>query len=429
MRHILWYSILLIAGTFPAYAQLRLEAELRPRVLVDNGYSVPKPADDPTHAYVSQRTRLNALFSGEKLETYISVQDVRIWGDDDNYKASGMLGNTRSVSLHQAWFLVKPAEWLSLKVGRQLLSYDDQRILSSRGWNDYQVTYDAVLAVIGSGANRVDLGVSWNAQSSKYAILPPEKFKTLDFLHYARDMGTLKWSAIALVTGNSVSATTEETWYRSTLGTNLDYSGDRAQARGSFYYQHHLNKTGGQLSAFCFSVNAGIAVIPDRLSGSAGIDYISGQDDVKAGDEYRETGHAFDLLYGRRHSWYGYMDYFSTMPSQGLEDYMLQAKYNFSGSVDLAADYHFFRTAAGIVDPLHPGEVMERYLGSELDLTLNWKLSKEASLQAGYSFFLDTRTLEALKGVRGMPLKFPQFAYLMVTVKPSFLFGQAPDAG
>jgi hypothetical protein len=116
------------------------------------------------------------------------------------------------------------------------------------------------------------------------------------------------------------------------------------------------------------------------------------------------------------------------MPSQGLQDYTLQAKYTISGQADIRADYHYFRLAAGITDPLHPGVVMERNLGSELDLTLGWKLSEEASLQAGYSFFLATRTLKAVKGVRGVPLKFPQFAYLMVTVKPSFLFDHSPDA-
>jgi len=73
--------------------------------------------------------------------------------------------------------------------------------------------------------------------------------------------------------------------------------------------------------------------------------------------------------------------------------------------------------------------VLDKELGSELDLTLNWKISPVAALQAGYSFFAATPTLEAVKGVSGTDLKFPQFFYLMVTVKPSFLFGQEPDAG
>jgi len=427
MRKILYYLILLIAGALPAYTQLQLGAELRPRVLVDLGYSSPKPADSPAHVYVSQRTRLNTLFTGEKLETYLSVQDVRVWGDDDNFKASGMLGNTRSISLHQAWFLLRPADWLSLKVGRQLLSYDDQRLLSARGWNDYQVTYDAVLAQYTSGINSVDLGIIWNAESSKYSILPPQKFKTMDFLRYQMDIGSLKWSAIALLTGNQVSDTTDETWYRVSLGTNLVFSEEGTQVRASFYRQSHLNQVGGKMSAFVFSLNAGIEILPGRLGGSAGLDYVSGQDDISPG-EYRETDHAFDLLYGRRHGWYGYMDYFSTMPSQGLQDYMAQLKYTFSGAVSLVADYHYFRLAARMEDPGQPGVALGKELGSELDLTLNWKLSKVTAFQAGYSFFAATPTLEAVRGVRGTDLKFPQFFYLMVTVKPGFTF-ERTEAG
>ena len=429
MRKALCYSILLIAGIVPAYTQLRLEAELRPRVLLDNGYSIPKPADSPTHLYISQRTRLNTLFTGEKLETFISIQDVRIWGDDDNFKASGMLGNTQSVSLHQGWFLLRSSDWFSLKVGRQLFSYDDQRILSARNWNDYQVTYDAVLARFGSGINRVDLGISWNAESSKHTILPRGKLKTLDFLRYERDAGSLKWSAIALVTGTPVSDTADDIWYRATLGTNLEFSEEGTQVRASFYRQSHLNQAGGKMSAFCFSLNYGIEIIPGRLIGSAGLDFLSGQDDITASPEYRETDHAFELFYGRRHGWYGYMDYFSTMPSQGLQDYMVQLKYTFSEAASLAADYHYFRLAARMADPGQPGVAMIKELGSELDVTLNWKLSEVAALQAGYSFFSATNTLEAIRGVRGTELKFPQFVYLMVTVKPSFLFGHASDGG
>jgi len=420
-------GLLFLAVCFPCFSQLTVGAELRPRALTDAGYAVPKPAGSHPHMYITQRTRLNALFTGEKTESYISIQDVRFWGDDDQFKASGTLGNTRSLSLHQGWFLFRPVEWLSLKVGRQILSYDDQRILSSRNWNDYQITYDAVLVQAIQKNHRADLGFSWNTSSSNYNILPAWKFRTFDFIRYAMEVDPLWWSAIVVVTGNSVTDTTDKTRYRATWGANAEYREGRAKARASVYYQHHLNRSARPLSAFCFSANAGWEIIPGRLIGNAGLDYISGQDGMRYSGGYQNTDHAFDLLYGRRHSWYGYMDYFSTMPPQGLQDYLVNLTVTVSGNCTVISDYHFFRLAAPMPDPGVTGEAMARHLGSELDLTLKWKINPVMELQAGYSFFLVTPTLETVKGITGTPLKFPQFTYLMVIVKPSLQTGSCVE--
>ncbi|MBN2699245.1 MAG: hypothetical protein JXR52_10515 [Bacteroidales bacterium] len=415
-------SAILLGITLTGYTQFRVGAELRPRVIVDNGYSIPKTKESRTHVYVSQRTRFNATFAGEFVETYLSVQDVRIWGDDDNFSGSGQFGNTRSISLHQGWVLLKPAEWISIKIGRQLFSYDDTRILASRNWNDYQVTYDALLIKAGNSENSLDIGISKNAESSKYTILPQQKFTTFDFLRYERSREAFKWSAIALLTGNPVNDTTDEIRYRSTYGTNLSYSGEGVDAHGSFYFQHNLNDSGGRLRAFCGAVNVGREVLPGKLKLSLGLDYISGQDETKADPEYLRADHAFDLLYGNRHGKYGYMDYFSRMPAQGLQDYLFKSEYRFAKNLLLQADYHYFRLAAGMFDPADPSTELSRELGHEVDLTFQWKMTKEATLQAGYSFFLTAPTLEAVKGVTNSPLKFPQFAYLMLTVKPEFSF-------
>jgi Alginate export len=420
MKSRLLFSMLVLWLSMPGFSQLYIGAELRPRALFNSGYVSPLPADLAPRMYVTQRSRLNADFKSGIFESYISFQDVRFWGGDKQFKASGSYGNTGSMSLHQGWFLVKPVSWLSLKVGRQLLSYDDQRILASRGWNDSQVTYDAVLASAESGKNRVDLGLSWNAESKNMAWVDPQKFRTFDFLRYQRKMEALSWSAIALLTGNYRDDSTELVRYRATWGSNLEWKLPGLEGRGSFYYQHHLNQVGGQVSAFCGSLIFGVPVIRERMKLSAGLDYVSGQDGLSTESGYLETNHAFDLLYGRRHGWYGYMDYFSNMPAQGLQDYMLKAQYKLSGQVLLKGDYHYFRLAAAMFDPRTPGQVANPHLGHELDLTLVWTISKEAVLQAGYSFLVPGKTLELMKQVEGISTRFPQFSYVMLTLKPGF---------
>jgi hypothetical protein len=425
MKRIL-FLLPLVLTALPAFPQLRVEAELRPRILVENGYGSPKTLESPSMGYITQRTRLNLDFRQGLFETYVSVQDVRFWGGDNNYRASGTYGQSGSISLHQGWFLVKPTPWLSLKAGRQLFSYDDQRILSSRNWNDYQVTYDALLVKADHNGHRVDLGLSWNSESSGIFYLPQQKFKTMDFLRYERKTERITWSAIALVTGNTLSDTIDRVWVRATWGTNFNFSTPGFRFRSSLYYQHHLNSYGGMVSAWSGSFRAGVPIFRDRLTGSAGLDYVSGQDETM-GDGYALTSHSFDLFYGKRHGWYGYMDYFNNMPAQGLQDYVIQAEYTPAPGWTFQADYHLFWLAARKADPDLPGESLSKRLGDELDLTLLWKINEQAEIQAGYSFFLTRPTLEDIKGLEGEALKFPQFVYLMITIKPSFTFGASSE--
>jgi hypothetical protein len=424
MRLKIAFSLFLALLLLPVRSQLRIGAEMRPRVLVDNGYSTPKPTGTPTLAYITQRTRLNTQFKGDLFETYISFQDVRFWGGDNNFKASGAYGSTVTIGVHQAWFMVKPATWISVKAGRQLFTYDDQRLLSSRNWNDYQVTYDAVMVKLEHEGHRVDLGLSWNAESASALYLPQQKFKTIDFIRYEQKQEQLSWSAIALITGNILSDTTDRLRLKATWGANLNYITEGFRGRASVYYQHHLNTYGGKVSAWCGSFRAGTPILPGRLGWSAGLDYLSGQQETGMVDGYDGISHTFDLLYGRRHAWYGYMDYFSTLPAQGLQDYVLQAEYLPAKKVTVQADYHLFWLAARKADPEQPGEALPGRLGDELDLVVNWKISGIAVLEAGYSFFITRPTLEIIKGTGGEAMKFPQFAYLMITLTPGITLGQ-----
>jgi hypothetical protein len=416
------YVLVCIFLHLPLFSQLKLSAELRSRVLVNGGYGTPLLHEEKPGAWVSQRTRLNTLFTRGSLQSYISIQDARLWGDDDHFREGGTFGNTGSLRLHQGWFRLEPVPWFSLKAGRQLIKYDDERIIASRNWNDFQVVYDALLMQAAWGMNRIDLGVSWNSESASLFQVPSEKFKTFDFFRLQRESDQVKCSVIGLLTGNTVADTLDELWYRGTWGANLGLSGESLHFRGSAYYQHHLNRTGGQVSAFCGSVLLGGEVIPGWLDCSAGMDYVSGQDEMKQDPVYREKEHAFDLLYGRRHGWYGYMDYFSRMPKQGLQDYLLKASCTLAQGTVLKADYHFFRLAGSMQDQNAPGTALGKNLGSEIDLTLSWDLTDYSSIQAGYSLYFATHTLLVIKEIQQGNHRFPHFAYLMVTLTPSHKF-------
>ena len=397
-------------------------AELRPRMLIDNGYKTPKSSENNPLSYISQRTRLSTGFKKDKLETYISIQDIRIWGDDNNYKGNGVYGNTESLSLHQAWFLLKPSRNISAKIGRQLFKYDDQRILSSRNWNDYQGSYDAVLFQLNDSINKIDIGLTWNSETSKNLFYPDEKFKVFDFIRYERQIHNFNLSVIGLITGNTINDTTERIYLRGTYGMNLNYKNNGLRIKSSAYYQNNLNNNGINVNAYCFSIFAKQSVFQKKAFIGIGLDYLSGNDETNTSNNYQNTNHRFDLLYGKRHGWYGYMDYYSTTPEQGLQDYMIKSEYFPTKNLTLNIDYHYFILAENKFDFEDQSIILDKNLGHELDFTMKWKIIKEVSFQAGYSFYFTTNTLQQIKEIQNKELRFPQFAYFMITVKPLLFY-------
>jgi Alginate export len=419
MGKIVFFSlfVILLNTTYSQNSSLCFGLELRPRTLIDNGYKCPKSVEENMLLSISQRTKLNIVYQKEKVKAYLSIQDVRFWGDDNNYKENAVFGNTESLSLHQAWFLIKPTKKKSFKIGRQLFKYDDQRILSSRNWNDYQVAYDAVLFQFNDTVNRLDIGLSWNSETSKTFLYPKEKFKIFNFIRYEKQICSFNFSAIGLLTGNTVSDTAEQLYMRGTYGLNLNYKKKDFKIRSSIYYQNNLNNNGKKINAYCFSIFAKQNLFQEKFNFGIGLDYLSGNDETKFDNNYQNTNHHFNILYGRRHALYGYMDYFSTTPEQGLQNYMFKTECRITKNTRLQIDYHCFLLAENKLNIDKPSIKLNKNIGQEFDFTLKWSFMEEVSLHAGYSFYLMTNSLKYIKAVQKEDLRFPQFAYVMIIVK------------
>ena len=72
---------------------------------------------------------------------------------------------------------------------------------------------------------------------------------------------------------------------------------------------------------------------------------------------------------------------------------------------------------------------MDSYLGTEIDFTLGFKLSKGVDVKGGYSVLINTETLSYLKGVtdangRGVEGTHNGWGWLMLTIKPKFITGE-----
>jgi hypothetical protein len=171
-----------------------------------------------------------------------------------------------------------------------------------------------------------------------------------------------------------------------------------------YYYQMGKSKDGLDLGSYMTTLS--INYTHQRLSWTAGWDYLKG---------------GFDPLYGTPHKFWGSMDYFyaaSGSPAAGLNNPFFKGKYTAMGgrfSAELA--YHYFGFADDAKD--NKGNALSKYLGSELDATLNYGLNKIATLQLGYSRMAATHSMEYAKGITpGAARLNASWAYLQINIRP-----------
>jgi hypothetical protein len=108
------------------------------------------------------------------------------------------------------------------------------------------------------------------------------------------------------------------------------------------------------------------------------------------------------------------MDYFyvgNHINNVGLQDAYLKGAAGL-GNITVKADLHLFLSAAEIAADA------DGYLGTELDVSFQWKLDNWVSLGGGYSHLFASGSMELLKG--GSASEIQNWAWLMLTVKPVF---------
>ena len=416
-----FYSILL-------HAQLKFDAELRPRAEVLHGYkNLPDSASIPA-LFISQRSRIGASYKHEKYELRLSIQDVRVWGDESYYSSTGIYGDYSSLDLKEAWIKLLLTENLSIKMGRQQLKYGDQRLLAARNWNQNGMSYDAI--VIGyNNKFQLDAGFSYNAckENAFETIYDTNKIKTFNYLYFNNEwFPEFKTSLIYIASGYQKSTNAGIIYIKNTAGADATYSISNTTLFASGYFQFGKNRLGEDVKAFLLSANAKQKI--HQLTIGIGGDMVSGQDFTNTSSDYITTDHQFDLLYGARHSYFGCLDYFSNLPKAtkgaGLVDTYLKTSYKATKKLTAQADYHYLMLQNNIPEP-NSNSSYDKKLGSELDFTLTYKPMNEVSLALGYSFFIPTQTMETFQKIKASTgSEFPQWAYIMFTFKPDFYLNQ-----
>ena len=162
----------LLSGTpFQAWTQLSITGQLRTRTELRNGYGTLETIGNKPAFLTSQRTRLTVGYQTGRVIFQTSLQDVRVWGAD----ASSISNADGSrLGVHEAWaeiilanakdssFSKSAVDYFSVKIGRQELVYDDQRLLGNLDWLQQGRRHDAIVFKLLHKGWQADLGAAFN---------------------------------------------------------------------------------------------------------------------------------------------------------------------------------------------------------------------------------------------------------------------------
>ena len=137
-----WLSGMLVMSLLPTVLKAQtavIDAEIRPRAEFRDGYKTLTPVGKDAGAFTSQRTRLGLGYNSGLLNTKITIQDARIFGQNANASADATTG------IYEAWAEVLIVPGGALKIGRQELKFDDNRLFSAPAWSNTGTAHDLAL--------------------------------------------------------------------------------------------------------------------------------------------------------------------------------------------------------------------------------------------------------------------------------------------
>ncbi len=424
MKSKLYLATLLLLLAIKGKAQeVSIDADIRPRLEYLNGFGSLIPDGVDAGLFVQQRSRLKFSYKEEKFSTYLSVQDVSVWGDTPQIAASD--GNN-SFSLAQAWINFKFGTGWSTKLGRQALVYDDQRIFGGLDWAMQGRFHDAAVLKYSKEGFKLDVGLAFNQNGPgrQTTLFDPNNggnaravfdYKGMVYAWLHKDWKG--FSASLLLANNSYQTLEDQTPVdgnvnRQTFGTHMVAK----PAKGLSIAANIYAQTGEfteEVDLSAYNALLEINYKPGKTLFGLGFETLSGDDNGGTDGEIT----SFFPIFGTNHKFNGYMDYFyvgNHANNIGLNDIYAKTVIKTGPTSSLLIKAHYFSGAESL------GDNIDDYLGTELDIVFTQKLLSFATLKIGYSHMFASDTMELLKGV-AEPADSQYWGWAMLVVKPNFL--------
>ena len=389
---------------------------------------------DNSAQFLMERTRLILNYKRPHLEMKVSAQHSGIWGQ----KGKG------SFNLYEAWAKLSTNNGFFAQVGRQALSYDDERIIGPNDWAMAASSHDVIKLGYEGAGHKVHaiIGFNQNAENitgGTYYKDGAQPYKSMQTLWYHYDIPNTPLSASLLFMNIGMQAgdtarvkainNPDKTEYQQLIGVYVSYRTKRWLIEGSYY--HQLGRTvvtinpkndrelrGMKLNAWMANISAQYK-ITSQVGVMAGFDYLSGDDYFVLRKapiglvEHKEIKY-FNPVYGSNHKFYGMMDFFYVQAftdsfSPGLQNLYAGVTYNPIQKLKLKAVYHYLAMATTLED-------INKTLGHDIDIEASYQILKDARVSIGFSYMTSSKTMELLG--RAEKDKNLKWAWLSLSVTP-----------
>jgi hypothetical protein len=407
------FLVLFFHPFFHLSAQLALNAEIRPRLEIRDGYkSLPGEEFSPA-AFVSQRNRLGLQFQGQNIETNISFQNILIWGSEP------LKSNQSSIGLYQAWLKFRIGDSLYIKSGRQELMYDNQRLFSNNNWINPGQRHDLILLQYYHPSFRLDMGFAFNQETERLSGTEYNlggNYKSMNFVYFSAGLAANgKISLISITDGFQDTFTGDKTNFRFTNGGTYSYRYDNFDFLIAGYFQNGFSPDHLKINAWYTHFHIAYK-LNNELQIETGIEVFSGKDFSIPGDDKIR---AFDAAYGAGHRYNGSMDYFTSTEhtrGAGLVNPYLSLIWRMNKLARFKTDVHLFNLQNNYI---FNETIIDKYLGTELDFAFSRDFQDGIMLSTGYSIMFAGKSMEIIKG--GYSGRPANWFFISLCFKPDFL--------
>ena len=410
-----YYSVWDVGGS----VRLRYESK-------ENGLGLPPNADfrktgvDNDNSYFSDKILVHAGYTAKWWGVYVQGRSSGTSGDDrnPNFESDGI------ADLHQAYFLLgNHKEFpVSLKIGRQELSYGDERLVGAFAWNNIGRVFDAAKLRWQNSwfaadvfSSKIVLPVEnqlneWNDYNSFSGVhlssrKVPKMLTELYFFSRNDGIGSASLQDPVSFPPFQMAAPAARDIYtlggRMKSGTNefagFDFTVEGAYQFGNWKGTALVPRQEHEASAFV--ANAGYTFEEVSVKPRVALEYAYGSGDSDPTDDVHGT---FDNLYPTNHKFYGYADFLSW---QNLHDVRAIFQLKPHPRVSVALEGHLFWLAdtadslynvggagrsgggVGTGTGFNRNPSYDSFVGAEIDLVAGFAVNKFTALEAGYGHF------------------------------------------
>lgn len=339
----------------PKNKTFQVDLQIKNRFEYRDGYgSIPTDETLPT-AFINQRSRLNLSYQhGESFKTVFSLQDARVWGSHDPRGLDG------TIQLFEGYVEPSITPHFSIRIGRQRIAFDNQRLFAENDWRVNANVHDAINFKYHKGKLNSELIGAFNQAAERVSgtdYTPTElsltpgnatpstwtNYKTLA-VHYTKYEFSPTYTATSILAADGYQSKTnaENILWRLTYGGRLEYKSGKWYATANSYYQSGRNNNDKTIKAWYLQPEIKYT-IPNSTSVCLGTEILSG-DNGTVGD----VDHNFVPLYGVAHRFNGFMDLFTIFPtdlnSSGLVNPYLFVTKTISPKLEISSNSHLFYT-------------------------------------------------------------------------------------